>query len=431
MTIPQRTAARRRLRLRGPAPETSTQFQRELRVRTRKTGSVLGLLCATVMVGWTAFDRVLVPEHAAEFFSVRIAAGALVVVAWFVLVKSAPSWRTDAAALGLLVPVQLGVAWMLPRAQGAFEAYTLGFSLAIYATAVFVAWHWRYSLVIGAVSVGALVVAVVTAEEPLAPAKLAVAGWYVGTAIIIGVGGHYLRHRSDVAEFTARTEERRQRRRNSELLAEVERLSRTDPLTGIANRRVFDTALEVEHGRAAQERTPLGLVMLDLDRFKAFNDTLGHPDGDALLQVVASALSSAVRPSDTVARLGGDEFAVLVPGARDSEMPGVIARLQGAVDAALDFDARAIGVRISAGGATTGLVDGTSTADLIRDADDALYRDKRAHRAAARPSGSGSEGSTTERSARSTSRQHVTPEARAQTSMSTASQQAASSPPLP
>ncbi|HQY32522.1 diguanylate cyclase [Actinotalea sp.] len=349
-----------------------------MRVQTRKTGSVLGVLCATVMVGWAAFDRVLVPEHAADFLTVRLAAGALVVVAWIVLVRSAPSWRTDAAALGLLIPVQVGIAWMLPRAQAAFEAYLLGFSLAIYATAVFIAWHWRYSVVIDAVSVGALTIAVVAAPEPVAPAKLAVAAWYLGTAIIIGVGGHYLRHRSDRAEFSARTEERRQRRRNSELLAQVERLSRTDPLTGIANRRVFDAALEAERARAAQDCTPLGLVMLDLDRFKAYNDTLGHPEGDALLQAVAEALARAVRPSDTVARLGGDEFAVLVPGARDAEMPAVIARLQGAVDAALGPDARQIGVRISAGGATTNVVDHTSTADLLRDADDALYRDKRA-----------------------------------------------------
>lgn len=91
-------------------------------------------------------------------------------------------------------------------------------------------------------------------------------------------------------------------------------LSRTDPLTGLANRRVFEETLKREFSRARRHKRPLALLMLDVDRFKRFNDTYGHPAGDACLAQVAQVLKEAlVRPSDLVARYGGEEFAIVLP----------------------------------------------------------------------------------------------------------------------
>jgi diguanylate cyclase (GGDEF)-like protein len=88
-----------------------------------------------------------------------------------------------------------------------------------------------------------------------------------------------------------------------------------DPLTGLANRAQFHHDLERALARHARDRTPIGLLFLDLDDFKTVNDTLGHATGDRLLVAVAERLRAATRASDTVARLGGDEFAVLLePG---------------------------------------------------------------------------------------------------------------------
>jgi diguanylate cyclase (GGDEF)-like protein/PAS domain S-box-containing protein len=91
-------------------------------------------------------------------------------------------------------------------------------------------------------------------------------------------------------------------------------LARTDGLTSLANRRRFDEALALEVRRSMREQRPLSLVLIDVDRFKLFNDTFGHPAGDACLQSVAQALSKiARRPDDLVARFGGEEFVLLLP----------------------------------------------------------------------------------------------------------------------
>jgi len=115
-------------------------------------------------------------------------------------------------------------------------------------------------------------------------------------------------------------------KRNNELQAardQLERISLTDALTGLANRRHFDQHLEQEWARAQREGTSVALIMIDIDHFKNYNDEYGHPAGDQCLRRVAAALKGiAQRPLDLVARYGGEEFAIILP---HTEVPGQVA----------------------------------------------------------------------------------------------------------
>ena len=99
----------------------------------------------------------------------------------------------------------------------------------------------------------------------------------------------------------------------------LRRSALTDPLTGLANRRSLMSRIEYEVSRHTRARRPFGVMMLDLDGFKALNDRFGHPAGDDLLQDVAGAIARAIRDQDTAARMGGDEFCVLAP---ETDLPG-------------------------------------------------------------------------------------------------------------
>jgi Amt family ammonium transporter len=149
-----------------------------------------------------------------------------------------------------------------------------------------------------------------------------------------------------------------------------------DALTGLLNRSAFMTRLERALARHARSRHPLGLLFLDLDRFKQVNDTLGHAAGDTLLCEISRRIEACVRTVDTVARLGGDEFVVLCEDIDDNDRALEIAeRVVQAVEARV-----LIGEREAFVGASIGVAfaePGQGASDLMRDADAAVYRAKR------------------------------------------------------
>lgn len=110
-------------------------------------------------------------------------------------------------------------------------------------------------------------------------------------------------------------------------------LSRTDQLTGLPNRRVWDEELPREAARAKRSGLPLCVGLIDLDHFKVFNDTFGHPAGDELLATTGKAWASEVRSTDLLARYGGEEFAVLLPNCTLDEAISVIERLRARIPA--------------------------------------------------------------------------------------------------
>lgn len=162
----------------------------------------------------------------------------------------------------------------------------------------------------------------------------------------------------------------------------LEREATTDSLTGLANRRAFDEALQREWARAVRNDTELSLILLDVDHFKPFNDRYGHPAGDACLRAVARAVQDVVRrPGDLAARYGGEEIAVILPRTPPAGAAKVAEALRLAVQAlSLTHADSVCGVlTVSLGAATaTGMVGQTIAMPegLLIGADGALYRAK-------------------------------------------------------
>lgn len=165
---------------------------------------------------------------------------------------------------------------------------------------------------------------------------------------------------------------------NARLYKLKERMSLTDPLTGLYNRRHLEDSLKKEISRARRFHHPLSLVMLDVDDFKNYNDRLGHPSGDLLLKHLANVLAGTVRRSDTVARYGGEEFCIILPELAAAEARRFSERIRKVISSH-PFEQRDVqpkgNITISLGTATFPN-DASYMKDLIIKADTALYEAK-------------------------------------------------------
>lgn len=159
---------------------------------------------------------------------------------------------------------------------------------------------------------------------------------------------------------------------------QMQHLAYYDPLTGLANRRLFDEQLHRALESARRERLQLGLLFVDLDRFKEVNDTHGHAIGDLLLREVGQRLRDTVRDQDLVSRRSGDEFVLLLRhlGGRD-EAAAVAERVRAAVAAPLCLEGHTISISCSVGTAVYPQ-DGTEPRALLRHADNVMYQAKKA-----------------------------------------------------
>jgi len=166
----------------------------------------------------------------------------------------------------------------------------------------------------------------------------------------------------------------------AEANAELTQMARLDPLTNLFNRRAMDEHLTQEHERSLRYGHPYGIIMLDIDHFKLFNDSQGHPAGDDCLQRVARSITQAVRGVDLAGRYGGEEFIVLLPQTSLDGAQTLAARIRDAVyDLNVPHPASPTADRVTV---SLGVAAGPDERweDLVQEADQALYQAKKTGR---------------------------------------------------
>jgi diguanylate cyclase (GGDEF)-like protein len=199
---------------------------------------------------------------------------------------------------------------------------------------------------------------------------------------LAGVASLAVTYRNDAADrraFLASERIGEQAAALSRANEELQRLLARDALTGVYNRRYLDQSLKKSGEAAIAERAHLGMIMVDVDHFKAFNDMLGHRAGDECLREVARAITANVRDgTDIVTRYGGEEFAVLAPGLSLDDTEALGERIRGAVEMLAIPHPRARGSNVTVSVGTSAVIPDESGAleELIERADGALYRSK-------------------------------------------------------
>jgi len=289
------------------------------------------------------------------------------------------------AYIGVTGGSVLVMALMVPAPASVSDYYWVSMNIVILYPFMLMNMCYRFAFASG-VSVLAVFVVSANSVVEMSHGGFLTAVGMLAIAFCVGVVGGYILERFKRSDFLQRYLSQQAVNNLQRTNSKLESLSHIDPLTDIPNRRFFDTNFEKEWARCRRDKLPISLLLVDIDRFKLYNDSYGHPAGDHVLKQVAKCLKNSVRrPTDFVARYGGEEFAVVLADTAKSGVTRTAERiLEGVRDLHISHDCREAGeepyVTVSIG-ASCRIPAGIDNLDLLIElADKALYEAKRGGR---------------------------------------------------
>jgi diguanylate cyclase (GGDEF)-like protein len=352
-------------------------FRAEVRHATRTTAVAGGVIAIIAFPSWAIFDHLVDPSHGVEFATLRFALELPLIALWLTLFTRAGRNHPEVVMLLMLTLIQGVVAFMTTHVVDAYAPYALGLSLGIYASSYLLIWPWQYTAALIGLTWAAVLIGMATAPPTQDAAAIATIGFYLGTASLVAFVGQLHRQLTAWSEFRNRVELEAEQDRSRDLLRQLERLSREDALTGLANRRSWDETLAHEFERARRHDSGLAVLLCDVDHLKEINDRHGHATGDRVLKVAAEVLRERVRMGDLPARLGGDEFGVICPDTGIAAAWALAEDLRARFGELSPAGASVPAVTVSIGVACREPVD-VSPTDVVLRADNRLYDAKRA-----------------------------------------------------
>jgi len=371
---------RRRISLKFPPQleKTYHEYHFHNTLGFMKFSLILGFL---FFIGFAPLDYLVYPDAYLKLWFIRAAIGVPALLISIMIFHRARRDEVVQATYSLaILAVGMGsILMLLTTSHDITQKYYAGLIITVYYGYVVSGMRFWYATFAGTSITAAYTATVHLLFKP-DPAFLATNLFFLAAANFTGMLGNFLLEVSKRKDFLQSALLSFQRRRLEEANRELKRLSNTDALTGLANRRYLEEFLQREWQHAIRYRYPLSVLIIDIDFFKNYNDHLGHQAGDRCLQRLAEVLRDFQRrPGDLAARLGGEEFVVVLSGTDEAGAEKIAEEIRKKVLALKILHPSSevsVYVSVSIGGASVVPSVDASKESLIEMADRAMYRAK-------------------------------------------------------
>lgn len=370
------------------ADEVEARFEADTRRRRGFSMALAGVIAALIYCLFLINDY----SFRSDTFSIAVILRVGVMlpyglpILWLVYRGVSPALRETLMASTVIVATVISC--MIFASSTAPYSYLDVFSFGLILLVGNIVYSLRFSYAVCSSAISVLII--LTFVLPYEPMPAEAKRLAIFTLMAVAVFSLAANYRFERSERTAYLHVLKEKIRSGYYLKDNQELSRmsvTDPLTNLANRRQFDTVLLMRWQEATDKGLSLGLMVIDIDHFKAYNDYYGHPQGDECLRQVAKTMQANSRDADLVVRFGGEEFVVLMANASLEAAKPAAERIRRSVEALAipnhGVSAQSV-VTVSIGVAVLTPTDGASPADLLAQADVALYEAKRQGRSRVR-----------------------------------------------